>query len=189
MTRTEPRWYLELMKPNKDHGFVTVNDLYIKLGAFDSMLDDLAAPFMADSIDLVAGLEPNGLGLAGGLASRLRTGFLALRNSGRLGGLIDTVEFPKYKGGVDRFELQAGSITPGSRIIIVDYWIETGRSVEAAIKLVERQQGVVAGVAAICIEEGKGADVLRSRYKWATAVLPGTLIQRQCNAHSFEIDA
>lgn len=35
--------------------------------------------------------------------------------------------------------------SPGMRILLVDQWVETGGTMRAAIQLVERQGGVVAG--------------------------------------------
>ena len=53
---------------------------------------------------------------------------------------------------------------------------------DGAIRLVERQGGVVAGIAAVCIEENDVTARYRAQYKCATAVLPGTDYQAQCNA-------
>ena len=51
----------------------------------------------------------------------------------------------------------------------------------AGVQLVERQGGVVAGIAAVCIEESVGGLELRRVHKCSSAVLPGTRWQTQCN--------
>ena len=53
---------------------------------------------------------------------------------------------------------------------------------EAAIELIERQGGVVAGIVAICIENTRTGQLLRSKYLCSTSVLPGTDYQFQCDA-------
>ena len=57
---------------------------------------------------------------------------------------------------------------------------------DAGIRLVERQGGVVAGIATVCIEENEGAAAYRGRYRCATAVIPGTAEQDQCNRKTMD---
>ncbi|GIS11060.1 MAG: hypothetical protein CM15mP115_02110 [Alphaproteobacteria bacterium] len=38
-------------------------------------------------------------------------------------------------------------LPPGTRVLLVDQWIETGGTMDGAIRLVERQGGIVAGIA------------------------------------------
>jgi adenine phosphoribosyltransferase len=52
----------------------------------------------------------------------------------------------------------------GTRVLIVDEWIETGAQVLAAIKLIERAQGAVVGVACIHADDKEGPRILASRY-------------------------
>lgn len=183
----ESRGYLSLLKPTPEFFWASFYAIYTDALAFNSLLDDLAEPFSSDEIDLVAGPEAMGFHLGGGLAARMRKGFLPIRRPGKLTGPTDRVEYPYFKGGTKSLELQSSSVKPGSRVLLVDQWIETGASIRAAIELIERQQASVVGIAAVCIEEGKGADDLRGKYKCATAVLPGTPLQAQCNSHTLEL--
>ena len=57
---------------------------------------------------------------------------------------------------------------------------------DAGIRLVERQGGVVAGIATVCIEETAGGAAFRDRYRCSTAVLPGTAAQEQCNRKTMD---
>ena len=68
----------------------------------------------------------------------------------------------------------------------MDQWIETGGSMQASIDVLTRQGAVIAGIATLCIEDGKSGERFRHDYKCATAVLPGTRLQKQCSANSFE---
>ena len=73
------------------------------------------------------------------------------------------------------------AFAPGTRVLLVDQWIETGGTMEGAIELVERQQGVVAGLTAIAIEGTDRARALRARFPAASAVVPGSRWQVECD--------
>ena len=62
-------------------------------------------------------------------------------------------------------ELRNPAFKPGTRVLIVDQWVETGGSIEAAITLIERQKGIVAGLVSVCIEENEKTLELRKKYK------------------------
>jgi adenine phosphoribosyltransferase len=79
-------------------------------------------------------------------------------------------------------EMRTPAFAPGTRVLLVDQWIETGGTMDGAIRLVERQGGVVAGMVAITMEENAATAAYRDRYKVVTAVLPGSLWQVEANA-------
>ena len=69
----------------------------------------------------------------------------------------------------------------GTRVLLVDQWVETGGTMGAGIELIKRQGGVVSGIAAVCIEDTLAGKQLRASYKCSTAVEPGSDYQTQCN--------
>ncbi len=73
---------------------------------------------------------------------------------------------------------------PGTRVLLVDQWIETGGTMDGAVRLVERQGGVVAGMVAIAIEENAQTDGYRGKYHCVSAVVPGSHWQTECNAQN-----
>ena len=83
-------------------------------------------------------------------------------------------------------EMRKPAFVPGTRVLLVDQWVETGGTMDAGIRLVERQGGIVAGIATVCIEETSGGAALRDRYRCATAVLPATAAQDQCNRKTMD---
>ena len=48
-----------------------------------------------------------------------------------------------------RPEIRANAFKPGTRVILVDQWVDSGGSMRAAIELIERQKGVVAAIGTI----------------------------------------
>jgi adenine phosphoribosyltransferase len=55
-----------------------------------------------------------------------------------------------------------------------------------AIQLVEQQQGKVAGIVSIVIEDCERTQAYRETYKCVSAILPGTEWQRQANSQVLE---
>lgn len=182
-------WYLAIMSSNtngRTFAWLDPTSIYINARAFHDLLDDLCAPFDGADIDVVAGLDSLGFVLAAAMAARLRRGMLPIRKAGRLGVETDAVEFINYSGRTQTMELRRPAFAAGTRVLLVDQWVETGGTMDGAIKLVERQGGVVAGIAAIAIEDNAAPDAYRARYACVSAVMPGSEWQRQCNAQALE---
>ena len=57
--------------------------------------------------------------------------------------------------------------------MVVDQWIETGGTMAAAIRLVEKVGGLVVGVAAIAIENSVGAKEIQTKVKSASCIPEG----------------
>ena len=98
----------------------------------------------------------------------------------------DVVDFVNYSRRTQQMEMRKPAFAPGTRVLLVDQWVETGGTMDAGIRLVERQGGVVAGIATVCIEENDGGAVYRGRYRCSTAVIPGTSVQIQCNRKTMD---
>ena len=179
------RWYLRMMAPNirgEKFAWLDPSAMYVNARVFHALIDDLAAPFHADGIDVVAAMDAAGFVLGAALATRLGKGLLTIRKAGKLPVDTDSVEFVNYTGRTQELEIRTPAIRPGARVLIVDQWIETGGTMDGAIRLVEGQGGTVAGIACVCIEETPAGVEIRRKYKCATAVMPGTDFQAQCNA-------
>jgi adenine phosphoribosyltransferase len=181
----EDRWYLSLMSPNTkgpQFAWLDPTSIYINAAAFNDLLDDLCAGMEADGIDVVAGLDAMGFVLGSALATRLGRGFLPIRKAGKLCVDTDKVTFSNYSGRTQDMEMRQPAFAPGTRVLLVDQWVETGGTMDGAIRLVERQGGTIAGIAAIAVEENGVTENYRARYPVHSAVLPGTRWQAECNA-------
>jgi adenine phosphoribosyltransferase len=124
----------------------------------------LAAPFAHERIDAVAGIEARGFIVGGAVADRLGTGFIPLRKRGKLPWRAVGQDY-KLEYGTDIIEMHEDAVRPGERVLIVDDLIATGGTVEAAIKLIRRLGGEVAGAAFIIdLPELGGVSHLESEY-------------------------
>ncbi len=183
------RPYLKRMAPNTkgdEFAWLDPSAMYMRADSFHPLLDDLQAPFADDAIDVVAGIDAMGFVLGSALAVRLGTGFLAVRKAGKIPLDTDVVQFSNYSGRTQDMELRKPAFAPGTRVLLVDQWIETGGTMNAAIQLIERQQGVVAGVATVCIESNGATATLQQRYKCVSAVIRDSDIQGQCDQQTLD---
>ena len=125
-----------------------------------------------------------GFVLAAGMATRLGKGMLPIRKAGKLCVATDAVTFTNYSGRTQDMEMRLPAFPPGTRVLLVDQWIETGGTMGGAISLIERQQGTVAGLVAIAIEDTERARILRETHPCVSAVVPGSRWQTECNAQT-----
>ena len=185
----DPGWYLPLMAPNlkgERFAWLDPSTIYINASAFHALVDDLIAPFDPSEVDVVAGFDAMGFVLGSAIATRLGKGFLTIRKAGKVPVETDVVDFVNYSGRIQQMEMRRPAFAPGTRVLLVDQWIETGGTMGAGIRLVERQGGVIAGIAAVCMEENGGGAAYRARYRCSSAVIPGTAEQDQCNRKTMD---
>ena len=178
------RWYLNIMSPNtkgEKFAWLDPTSIYINTNAFIDLLDDLLDDLEEIDCDVIAGIDAMGFVLGSALAARLRKGFLPIRKAGKL--CVDTkkVDFVNYSKRNQFMEIRFPAFEVGTKVIIVDQWVETGGTMGAAIKLIEQQGGLVKGVIALAIEENDNTKKLRNDYKCFSAVVPGSEWQKQCN--------
>jgi adenine phosphoribosyltransferase len=180
----DDRWYLSIMSPNTKgpkFAWLDPTSIYINGDAFNDLLDDLVADLDGVAIDVVAGLDAMGFVLGSALAARLKVGFLPIRKAGKLCVDTDSVTFSNYSGRTQDMEVRRPAFAPGTKVLIADQWVETGGTMDAAIRLVERQEGKVAALAAIAIEENPVTDGYRRAYPCVSAVVQGSKWQLECN--------
>lgn len=141
-----------------------VTPLFANGDAFAALVDDLLALFSEAPFDVIAGIDALGFVLGGAMAVRAGCGFVAVRKGGKLPVAADRVEFVDYSRETKVLELRNGAVTPGMAVLVVDEWIETGAQVSAAATLIERQGGIVAGIAAIAADAGEGTRRMLERF-------------------------
>jgi adenine phosphoribosyltransferase len=160
--------YLGLIDVNTPGRRNDVTPLFADAAAFSELVTDLTAAFAPAEIDLVAGIDALGFILATAIAIRFGKGLVPIRKGGKLPVQADRQEFVDYTGKLKSLELRAGMLQPGNRILLVDEWIETGAQIKAAIALIERQGGILAGIAAINIDINDKTRPILEKYRCQT---------------------
>ena len=168
------------------HGFI-VDRLHRRFerGAID-LLDDLVADLDGITCDVVGGLDAMGFVLGSALAARLGVGFLPIRKAGKLSVDTDKVSFSNYSGRTQDMEMRKPAFALGTKVLLVDQWLETGGTMDGAIRLVERQGGKVVAIAAVAIEENPVTDAYRTKYRCVSGVQQGSRWQTECNAQTLK---
>ena len=183
------RWYLDIMSPNtkgEKFAWLDPTSIYINGDAFTQLLDDLTADLEGVDCDVVAGLDAMGFVLGAALATRIGVGFLPIRKAGKLCVDTDSVSFTNYSGRTQDMEMRTPAFAAGTRVLLVDQWIETGGTMDGAIRLVERQGGIVTGIATLAMEDNDRTAGYRAAYPVVTAVQPVTDLQEQCNRQTLD---
>ena len=183
------RWYLSIMSPNtkgEKFAWLDPTSIYINGDAFHDLLDDLVADLEPVTCDVVGGLDAMGFVLGSALATRLGVGFLPIRKAGKLCVDTDSVTFSNYSGRTQDMEMRKPAFATGTKVLLVDQWIETGGTMDGAIRLVQQQGGKIAGLVAIAMEDNEKTASYRKKFPCITAVLPDTDLQQQCNRQNLD---
>jgi adenine phosphoribosyltransferase len=113
---------------------------------FIEVIEYFAALYRNDSIDVVAAIESRGFILGGALAMTLGAGFVPLRKPGKLPHQRIRIDYD-LEYGCDALEAHVDAVTTGARVLIVDDVLATGGTASAAVQLIHRLGGVLAGAA------------------------------------------
>lgn len=123
-------------------------------------------------IDVVAGMEARGFILGAPLATRLGVGFIPLRKAGKLPPPVKRVEY-ELEYGTAAMELTAGTIAPGSKVLLVDDVLATGGTALAAAHLVETSGAHVAALVFLMELAGLGGREKLDGYQVETLLRVG----------------
>src|SRR3954454_19762060 len=126
--------------------FKDITPLLADAGAFMSMVDALADRFRDEPVDKVLGIEARGFIIAAPVAHALGAGFVPVRKAGKLPWEVEKQEYV-LEYGTDLLEIHRDAVAPGERALIVDDVMATGGTASAAVRLVEKLGGEVAGLA------------------------------------------
>jgi len=116
--------------------------------AYTRLIDELIGKFEGIRIDKVVCVEGRGFLLGAPVAYGMKAGLVPVRVRGKLKNPVYWETFKDYSGKVRELEIHKDAVKNGERVIVVDDWIETGETVKAAIRLVEKCGGSVVGVGA-----------------------------------------
>ncbi len=128
--------------------------------AFGEVIASLAKHAAFLRPDLIAGIESRGFLLGAPLALALGVGFVPIRKAGKLPSRTEREEYV-LEYGTAIVEIHRDAVQPGRRVLIVDDLLATGGTAAAAVRLVEKLGGTVAGLSFL-IELGflPGREVL-----------------------------
>ncbi len=132
--------------PKKGIGFKDITPLLKDARAFQMAIKELCIPYQDQKIDVVVGIESRGFILGGAAAIELGVGFVPARKPGKLPAETWKEEYD-LEYGTDAIEIHQDAIQKGMQVLLVDDLLATGGTAAATIRLIERLEGEVAGVA------------------------------------------
>jgi adenine phosphoribosyltransferase len=163
--------YLNLIDTETGGNRCDVTPLFANPVAFARLIRDLSLPYLITPFDYVAGIDALGFIIGAALSAHLNKGFIPIRKGGRLPAATVAETFVDYTGQQKTLELRRGIIKRGQRVLVVDEWIETGAQVQAAANLIEKEGGIVIGIATINMDSNERTTVLREKYSIHALIL------------------
>lgn len=145
--------YKSLIKSIKDFPiegilFRDITPILSDKEAYKQITKDIAEFAKTNNADLICGPESRGFLFGCPVATEINVGFVPIRKPGKLPR--ETVEESySLEYGKNTLAMHADAIKPGQRVVIVDDLLATGGTLEAAVKLVEKLGGIVAGIAVV----------------------------------------
>ncbi|WP_302626535.1 adenine phosphoribosyltransferase [uncultured Eubacterium sp.] len=111
---------------------------------FKIAIDAMVEKIKDLDFDLVVGLEARGFAFGTPIAYAVNKGFIPVRKKGKLPCETISQKYDLEYGSAE-IEMHVDAISPGQKVVIADDLIATGGTVKAAIDLVEKLGGEVAG--------------------------------------------
>ncbi|MFI5496195.1 adenine phosphoribosyltransferase [Actinoplanes sp. NPDC051859] len=130
--------------PQPGIAFKDLTPLFADGPAFREITDRIIAHHGADSFDVVAGIEARGFVLAAAIAYAIGKGVVPIRKAGKLPRDTYAASYA-LEYGEATLEVHRDSFAGGQRVLVVDDVLATGGTARAALDLVERAGGTVAG--------------------------------------------
>jgi adenine phosphoribosyltransferase len=149
MTLDELRTYIRDIRdfPKPGIVFKDITPLLAAGPALQEAVDRIADRYQG-TIDMVLGIESRGFIIGAAVAYRLGLGLALVRKPGKLPAERYAARY-ELEYGSDTLEIHRDAFGNRTRVLIVDDLLATGGTASAAIELVGRLDGVVAGCAFI----------------------------------------
>ena len=126
--------------------FRDITPMLKSAAAMKEVTRQLAEPFRNAGVTTILAAEARGFVFGVPLAMELGAGFVPVRKPGKLP--YETHKFSyDLEYGSDSLEIHCDAIGPNDRVLLVDDLLATGGTVEACLKLAQRQNAEVIGAA------------------------------------------
>ena len=161
--------------PKKGILFRDITTLIKNAEAFKYTNDRIIESAKTIEFDKVAAIESRGFVFASTVSYKLNKPFILLRKKNKLPAEVHSIDF-ELEYGKATIEMHKDSINKKERILIIDDLIATGGTAEAAAKLIEISDGIVAGfIFVINLFDLPGNSLLKSKgYKTQSLIeFPG----------------
>ena len=130
--------------PQKGIVFRDITTLLKDGAALRRAVDEMAAPFAGEKVDVVVGAEARGFILGAAVACKLGAGFVPVRKAGKLPA--QTIEETyELEYGTDKVAVHRDGVRQGQRVLMLDDLLATGGTMAACCRMVEKLGGQIVG--------------------------------------------
>lgn len=136
--------------PKKGIMFRDITTLIKDPVGFRLVIDNITQRYLSNEVafDTIVGIEARGFIIGGALSYTLGKGFIPIRKSGKLPGVVEEQEYA-LEYGTDTIEIHQDALKKGERVLVIDDLLATGGTALAAAALIEKLGGVIAELAFI----------------------------------------
>lgn len=128
--------------------FKDITSLLLSPEAFGEAIERMVEEAARRDVNCLAAIDSRGFLFAAPMADRMGLPLVLVRKAGKLPGETLSYEYT-LEYGANTLELHAGDIHEGHRVLVVDDLLATGGSIQAAVNLVKKAGGVLAGVGVV----------------------------------------
>jgi len=130
---------------------------------FQQTVEALTAYARRRGAEVIAGVESRGFMFGAPVALAMGLPFVPVRKKGKLPADTESVEYA-LEYGTAEIEIHKDAVRPGQRVLVLDDLLATGGTAAAAVELVEKIGGTVAGIAFVIELVGlRGREKLAGR--------------------------
>lgn len=126
--------------------FKDITPIFHRQELCNEIVEEFASLLADKNINAIVGIESRGFLFGFALANRLNIPFILVRKAGKLPYKKIAYEYDLEYGSA-KVEMHVDEIQPGWNVLIHDDLLATGGTAEAAAKLIQMQNGIVAGFA------------------------------------------
>lgn len=132
--------------------------------AFGELVNRMVKKLEDFEFDKVVCIEGRGFLLGSAVAYKLGKGIIPARIPGKLKREVFSEKYVDYTGSDKTLEIHQDALESGEKVVIIDDWLQTGESVEATLRLVEKTGGVVIGILVFMDDSTKDAKEYLLKY-------------------------
>ncbi|MCA9059359.1 MAG: adenine phosphoribosyltransferase [Planctomycetaceae bacterium] len=126
--------------------FRDITPMLMSAAAMREVVQQLAAPFRDDGVTTIMAAEARGFVFGVPLAMELNAAFVPVRKPGKLPFETDSFQY-ELEYGVDSLEIHRDAVSANDRVLLVDDLLATGGTIEACLRLAQKQKALVVGAA------------------------------------------
>ncbi len=148
-------------------GRYDITPIFSDIQLFNSLINDLIAPFENEIIDKIVCLDALGFILGSVISIKMNKGLILARKEGKLplkSNELVKKTFIDYSYNQKSFEMNKNMIKKNENMLLVDDWIETGEQVKAVISILEEANANIAGITVIGADRNEKTEVLFRSY-------------------------